>query len=152
MIERKDCVIQNRVSVYRMSQNNTISSMNPERAYNNVTLKNLTAFQLLSQRENICELLNLVESTERHNSIINPERQRMSLEEMKKMLDALKNERKKQENATFTIVSYKILNVNPASLQMKNFKAYLVHQKSQYLIIIWKLLYASNGHKSRLTL
>lgn len=58
--------------------------MNPERAYNNVTLKNLTAFQLLSQRENICELLNLVESTERHNSIINPERQRMSLEEMKK--------------------------------------------------------------------
>ncbi|CAI4300099.1 BPG_G0005910.mRNA.1.CDS.1 [Saccharomyces cerevisiae] len=67
-----------------MSQNNTISSMNPERAYNNVTLKNLTAFQLLSQRENICELLNLVESTERHNSIINPERQRMSLEEMKK--------------------------------------------------------------------
>jgi len=69
--------------------------MNPERAYNNVTLKNLTAFQLLSQRENICELLNLVESTERHNSIINPERQRMSLEEMKKMLDALKNERKK---------------------------------------------------------
>ena len=66
-----------------MSQNNTISSMNPERAYNNVTLKNLTAFQLLSQRENICELLNLVESTERHNSIINPERQRMSLEEMK---------------------------------------------------------------------
>ncbi|AHY79700.1 AQG_2a_G0005990.mRNA.1.CDS.1 [Saccharomyces cerevisiae] len=78
-----------------MSQNNTISSMNPERAYNNVTLKNLTAFQLLSQRENICELLNLVESTERHNSIINPERQRMSLEEMKKMLDALKNERKK---------------------------------------------------------
>ncbi|AJQ34414.1 Htl1p [Saccharomyces cerevisiae YJM1273] len=78
-----------------MSQNNTISSMNPERAYNNVTLKNLTAFQLLSQRENICELLNLVESTERHNSIINPEWQRMSLEEMKKMLDALKNERKK---------------------------------------------------------
>lgn len=78
-----------------MSQNNTISSMNPERAYNNVTLKNLTAFQLLSQRENICELLNLVESTERHNSVINPERQRMSLEEMKKMLDALKNERKK---------------------------------------------------------
>ncbi|AJQ36601.1 Htl1p [Saccharomyces cerevisiae YJM326] len=78
-----------------MSQNNTISSMNPERAYNNVTLKNLTAFQLLSQRENICELLNLIESTERHNSIINPERQRMSLEEMKKMLDALKNERKK---------------------------------------------------------
>ncbi|CAD6604774.1 XXYS1_4_G0053530.mRNA.1.CDS.1 [Saccharomyces cerevisiae] len=78
-----------------MSQNNTISSMNPERAYNNVTLKNLTAFQLLSQRENICELLNLVESTERHNSIINPERQRMSLEEMKKMLDALENERKK---------------------------------------------------------
>ncbi|CAI4302170.1 CCT_1a_G0005700.mRNA.1.CDS.1 [Saccharomyces cerevisiae] len=78
-----------------MSQNNTIISMNPERAYNNVTLKNLTAFQLLSQRENICELLNLVESTERHNSIINPERQRMSLEEMKKMLDALKNERKK---------------------------------------------------------
>ncbi|AJQ35002.1 BMC_2a_G0005960.mRNA.1.CDS.1 [Saccharomyces cerevisiae] len=78
-----------------MSQNNTISSMNPERAYNNVTLKNLTAFQLLSQRENICELLNLVESTERHNCIINPERQRMSLEEMKKMLDALKNERKK---------------------------------------------------------
>ncbi|AJQ44274.1 AIC_G0005660.mRNA.1.CDS.1 [Saccharomyces cerevisiae] len=78
-----------------MSQNNTISSMNPERAYNNVTLKNLTAFQLLSQRENICELLNLVESTERDNSIINPERQRMSLEEMKKMLDALKNERKK---------------------------------------------------------
>lgn len=78
-----------------MSQNNTISSMNPERAYHNVTLKNLTAFQLLSQRENICELLNLVESTERHNSIINPERQRMSLEEMKKMLDALKNERKK---------------------------------------------------------
>lgn len=69
--------------------------MNPERAYNNVTLKNLTAFQLLSQRENICELLNLVESTERDNSIINPERQRMSLEEMKKMLDALKNERKK---------------------------------------------------------
>lgn len=69
--------------------------MNPERAYNNVTLKNLTAFQLLSQRENICELLNLVESTERHNSVINPERQRMSLEEMKKMLDALKNERKK---------------------------------------------------------
>ena len=69
--------------------------MNPERAYNNVTLKNLTAFQLLSQRENICELLNLEESTERHNSIINPERQRMSLEEMKKMLDALKNERKK---------------------------------------------------------
>lgn len=69
--------------------------MNPERAYHNVTLKNLTAFQLLSQRENICELLNLVESTERHNSIINPERQRMSLEEMKKMLDALKNERKK---------------------------------------------------------
>lgn len=69
--------------------------MNPERAYNNVTLKNLTAFQLLSQRENICELLNLVESTERHNSIVNPERQRMSLEEMKKMLDALKNERKK---------------------------------------------------------
>lgn len=69
--------------------------MNPERAYNNVTLKNLTAFQLLSQRENICELLNLLESTERHNSIINPERQRMSLEEMKKMLDALKNERKK---------------------------------------------------------
>lgn len=78
-----------------MSQNSTISSMNPERAYNNVTLKNLTAFQLLSQRANICELLNLVESTERHNSIINPERQRMSLEEMKKMLDALKNERKK---------------------------------------------------------
>lgn len=80
-----------------MSQNNTISSMNPERAYNNVTLKNLTAFQLLSQRENICELLNLVESTERYNSIINPERQRMSLEEMKKMLDALKKKGKSRK-------------------------------------------------------
>ncbi|CAI4037603.1 hypothetical protein SMKI_03G0780 [Saccharomyces mikatae IFO 1815] len=76
-----------------MSQNNPVGQMNPERTYNNVTLKNLTAFQLLSQRENICELLNLVESTERHDSIINPERQRNSLEEMKKMLDLIRNEK-----------------------------------------------------------
>ncbi|QHS71932.1 Htl1p SPAR_C00770 [Saccharomyces paradoxus] len=94
MIKEKESVIESRVSVYPMSQNNTIGPMNPERAYNNVTLKNLTAFQLLSQRENICELLNLVEGTERHDSIINPERQRTSLEEMKKMLDTLKNEKK----------------------------------------------------------
>ncbi|CAI4056628.1 hypothetical protein SKDZ_03G0850 [Saccharomyces kudriavzevii ZP591] len=78
-----------------MSQNNSTGLINPERTYNNVTLKNLTAFQLLSQRENICELFDLVEGTERHDGIINPATQRSNLEKMKKMLDGLKNEVKK---------------------------------------------------------
>ncbi|CAI4057256.1 hypothetical protein N7582_000813 [Saccharomyces uvarum] len=78
-----------------MSQNNSTGLVNAERSYNNITLKNLTAFQLLSQRENICELFDLVEDTKRHSIIVDPERQKRNLEEMKTMLDDLKNEGRK---------------------------------------------------------
>lgn len=61
-----------------------------QRKYNNVTLRTLTAHQLMSQRESMCELFQLVDDSERHNSIVNVERQRQILEELKKQVEQLK--------------------------------------------------------------
>ncbi|QLQ82556.1 hypothetical protein HG537_0H03190 [Torulaspora globosa] len=62
-----------------------------QRKYNNVTLRTLTAYQLMSQRESMCELFQLVDDTERHNSIVDIERQKRILEDMKKQVERLKD-------------------------------------------------------------
>ncbi|CCC67409.1 hypothetical protein NCAS_0A08510 [Naumovozyma castellii] len=60
-----------------------------QKNYDTVTLKTLTAYQLLSQRENMCELFHLVDESERQRSN-NTE----MLSDLKKRLEAAKNENK----------------------------------------------------------
>lgn len=69
--------------------NNTKAS---QRKYNNVTLKTLTAYQLLSQRENMCELFQLLDDSERHNHIVDVKAQEKTLEDMKMRIEAFKQE------------------------------------------------------------
>lgn len=70
--------------------NNTTKAS--QRKYNNVTLKTLTAYQLLSQRENMCELFQLLDDSERHNQIVNVKAQEKTLQDMKTRIEALKQE------------------------------------------------------------
>ncbi|SCW02653.1 LAFE_0F11364g1_1 [Lachancea fermentati] len=58
---------------------------------NNVTLKTLTAYQLLSSRENMCELFGLLDDSERRSLIVGKNRDQ-NLEEMKKRLETLRTE------------------------------------------------------------
>ncbi|QLG71355.1 hypothetical protein HG535_0B03950 [Zygotorulaspora mrakii] len=63
-----------------------------ERKYNHVTLKTLTAYELLQQRESMCELFNLTDDSERHGTIVNIETQKRTLEEMKDRVKRLQEE------------------------------------------------------------
>lgn len=62
-----------------------------QRRYNNVTLRTLTAHQLMSQREKMCMLFQLVDDSERHSSIVNIDRQREILEDMKRQVQQLQD-------------------------------------------------------------
>ncbi|QLL34486.1 hypothetical protein HG536_0G03480 [Torulaspora globosa] len=62
-----------------------------QRKYNNVTLRTLTAHQLMAQREKMCELFQLVDDSDRHSKIVDVERQKQILEDMKKQVDQLKD-------------------------------------------------------------
>lgn len=63
-----------------------------QRRYNNVTLRTLTAHQLMSQRENMCELFQLVDDHERHDSIVSADAQRQILDQMKHQIELLKKQ------------------------------------------------------------
>lgn len=69
---------------------NTNSSKISQRKYNNVTLKTLTAYQLMAQRENMCELFQLLDDSERHGHIVNHQKQNEILQDMKKQLEQVK--------------------------------------------------------------
>ena len=58
--------------------------------YNNVSLKSLSAYQLLSQRENMCELFQLLDDSERHSHIVDTKNQQTALKYMQEQLAALK--------------------------------------------------------------
>lgn len=62
-----------------------------------INLKTITAHQLLSQRERICELLNLLDDSKRFELIVGTSEQReQKLESLKKMRDELRLELGKQ--------------------------------------------------------
>ncbi|CAR30596.1 Htl1p [Lachancea thermotolerans CBS 6340] len=56
---------------------------------NNVTLKTLTAHELLAARENMCEALGLVDDSERHEVIVGLRREE-ELRALRARLDALR--------------------------------------------------------------
>ncbi|EDO16409.1 hypothetical protein Kpol_1030p17 [Vanderwaltozyma polyspora DSM 70294] len=60
--------------------------------YNNITLRSLSAYQLLSYRENMCELFQLLDDSEKHGAIVNDKRQERTLQSMKEQIEALKKE------------------------------------------------------------
>ncbi|AMD20627.1 HDL117Wp [Eremothecium sinecaudum] len=63
---------------------------NPEPKIN---LKTITAHQLLSHREKVCELFNLLDDSKRHELIIGtPEQRNRRLEAFKSRRDALRME------------------------------------------------------------
>ncbi|CAR30847.1 hypothetical protein ZYGR_0P01490 [Zygosaccharomyces rouxii] len=68
------------------------SASNSQRKYNNITLKTLTAYQLMSQRERMCELFQLLDDSERHEHIVNPLKQENICNSMKENLRDIKNE------------------------------------------------------------
>lgn len=55
-----------------------------------ITLKTATAYQLLEQRENICELFNLVDRSELDSYIMNKDKKLNTLNELKDKLDKIK--------------------------------------------------------------
>ncbi|CCE66060.1 hypothetical protein TPHA_0O00910 [Tetrapisispora phaffii CBS 4417] len=75
-----------------MTTTNNIDIDNEIKQYNNVTLKSLTASQLLSQRENICELFQLIDDTAIHGMIVNEKRQTSTLNGLKSQLEILKKD------------------------------------------------------------
>lgn len=72
------------------SSNTSSSSSVSQRKYNHVTLKTLTAYELLQQRESMCELFQLTDDSQRHGHIVNLANQRKTLEEMKARISQLK--------------------------------------------------------------
>lgn len=60
--------------------------------YNSITLKTLTAHQLLSSRENMCELFHLLDDSERQEKAIIREDRESVLEAMTKRLEQLRSE------------------------------------------------------------
>ncbi|CCE90695.1 Htl1p TDEL_0B05660 [Torulaspora delbrueckii] len=72
------------------SESTSISKVS-QRNYNNVTLKTLTAYQLMAQRENMCELFQLLDDSERHNRIVDVQNQKEILEDMKRRLEQSKD-------------------------------------------------------------
>ncbi|CAB4254679.1 similar to Saccharomyces cerevisiae YCR020W-B HTL1 Component of the RSC chromatin remodeling complex [Maudiozyma barnettii] len=58
----------------------------------NITLKTATAYQLLAQRENMCELFNLIDRSELDTYFVNKDKKQETLKEMKDRLEKLKNE------------------------------------------------------------
>lgn len=64
--------------------------MNSNKKQDSVTLKSATAYQLLSQRENICELFNVVDRSEIDEYIMNNERKKEILDDMKLKLENIK--------------------------------------------------------------
>ncbi|CCH57929.1 hypothetical protein TBLA_0A01300 [Henningerozyma blattae CBS 6284] len=61
--------------------------------YNNVTLKTLTAYQLMERREQMCELFQLADNSERHNLVASEENQKRTLAQLKDQLEKLKCEK-----------------------------------------------------------
>ncbi|SMN19393.1 similar to Saccharomyces cerevisiae YCR020W-B HTL1 Component of the RSC chromatin remodeling complex [Maudiozyma saulgeensis] len=57
-----------------------------------ITLKTATAYQLLTQRENMCELFNLVDRSELDTYLMNKDKKLETLNEMKDRLEKSKNE------------------------------------------------------------
>ena len=55
-----------------------------------ITLKTATAYQLLDQRENMCELFNLVDRSELDSYIMDKDKKLDTLNELKEKLDKLK--------------------------------------------------------------
>lgn len=72
------------------NEDTTNLSKASQRRYNNVTLKTLTAYQLMSQRENMCELFQLLDDSERHDRIVNAHDQKQILEDMRMRLEQSK--------------------------------------------------------------
>ncbi|KAL3234291.1 High temperature lethal protein 1 [Nakaseomyces bracarensis] len=58
--------------------------------YNNITLKSLTAYQLMLYRESMLELFGAIDDSDRSNAIISPERQKKNDREIDELLAAFK--------------------------------------------------------------
>lgn len=68
------------------------SNPNSQYKYNNITLKTLTAYQLMSQRERMCELFQLLDDSERHDYIVNPSKQEALYKSLEEHLRKMKSD------------------------------------------------------------
>lgn len=73
-------------------ENIDMSNQSTQRKHSNITLKTLTAYQLMSQRERMCELFQLLDDSERHDRIVNPAAQEKLLQSTRQSLQDLKTD------------------------------------------------------------
>ncbi|AQZ18632.1 HTL1 (YCR020W-B) [Zygosaccharomyces parabailii] len=73
-------------------ENIDMSNQSTQRKHSNITLKTLTAYQLMSQRERMCELFQLLDDSERHDRIVNPAAQDKLLQSTRQSLQDLKTD------------------------------------------------------------
>ena len=73
-------------------ENIDMSNQSTQRKHSNITLKTLTAYQQMSQRERMCELFQLLDDSERHDRIVNPAAQEKLLQSTRQSLQDLKTD------------------------------------------------------------
>lgn len=67
-----------------------MSEVGYRKQYNNITLKSLTAYQLMLHRESMLELFGALDDTERSGTLLSQERQQKNKKEIEELLAVFK--------------------------------------------------------------
>lgn len=70
--------------------NTTMSEVTYRKQYNNITLKSLTAYQLMLYRESMLELFGALDNADRDSSIVSEERLQKNKSEIDELLAVFK--------------------------------------------------------------
>ncbi|KAH7580847.1 uncharacterized protein GVI51_L07821 [Nakaseomyces glabratus] len=60
-----------------------------KKQYSNITLKSLTAYQLMSHRESMLEVFGAIDDSERYSKVVNEKRQKATAAEIDELLKDL---------------------------------------------------------------
>lgn len=83
-------VITKQSNTTQHHNNTTMSEVTYRKQYNNITLKSLTAYQLMLYRESMLELFGALDNADRDSSIVSEERLQKNKSEIDELLAVFK--------------------------------------------------------------